>query len=114
MRTIIAGSRSVKHYEVVRKAIRDSGFEITKVVSGGALGADKLGEEWARDNQIPVQRFPADWTRHGKSAGPLRNIQMAENADALIAIWDGVSRGTKHMIEAAAQRGLMVHISLTR
>jgi hypothetical protein len=54
--------------------------------------------------------FPADWKTHGKAAGPIRNRQMAKNAEALIALWDGNSRGTKNMIETATKLGLKVYV----
>lgn len=83
---------------------------MTEVVSGCAQGADAHGETVARSMGIPVSRFPADWKQYGKSAGIRRNAQMAEYADALIAVWDGESRGTKNMIELASARGLLVFV----
>lgn len=101
MKVIIAGSRSLAgHPHLVGRAVQESGFaDITEVVSGTARGIDQLGEEWAKLNGKKVTRFPADWKRLGKQAGFARNRQMAEYADALIAIWDGYSHGTKHMIQ---------------
>jgi len=116
MKTIIAGSRTITSREIVQKAIRlaqSTGVEITEVVSGKARGIDTLGEEWARANNIPVAEFPVrstDWKRYGKRAGYLRNQQMGEYADALIAIWDGKSRGTGHMIDIAGNLGLLVRV----
>ena len=86
MKTIIAGSRSCNNYDVVKKAIVDSGFDITTVISGGAFGVDTLGERYANEHGIEVVRFLPDWDTFGKRAGILRNRQMADNADALIAI----------------------------
>ena len=110
MKTIIAGSRSVTDLDLVADAVRASGFDITEVVSGGAPGVDSLGEQWAEQHGIPVTRFPADWKRYGRRAGPIRNTEMAEYAEALIAVWDGRSRGTKNMIQLARQRGLRVFV----
>lgn len=114
MKTIVAGSRSITSLSIVSKAIggfiRNMGLDITQVVSGGARGVDQLAEEWARRNDIPVAVFPASWKEYGKSAGPLRNIEMAEYADALIAIWDGRSRGTANMIQVAELNGLRVFV----
>lgn len=110
MKVIIAGSRGIAEYPLVERAVRESGFQVTEVFSGGARGVDCLGEEWARRNGIPVRRFPADWERDGKRAGFLRNEQMADCAEALIAVWDGRSPGTKHMIEIAKKRGLKMFI----
>lgn len=114
MRTIIAGSREIIDYQECLDAVVDSDFEITEVISGGARGADKLGELFAKNNGLPLKVFPADWETHGKPAGYIRNQQMANNADALIALWDGISRGTKHMIEIANSKGLHVHIHYVR
>ncbi len=110
MKTIIAGSRTITSYDVIQKAIEASGIEITEVVSGRARGVDTLGEDWARTNNIPVTQFPvtpAEWKRYGKRAGYLRNRKMGEYAEALIAIWDGKSRGTGHMIDIADELGLV-------
>lgn len=77
-----------------------------------ASGVDLLGEHWAEDHNIPIQRYPADWYGFGKRAGPIRNIKMAANADALVAVWDGKSTGTYHMIQQAQRRNLRVHIHM--
>lgn len=83
---------------------------ISEVVSGTCYGADLLGEEWAEKHGVQVARFPADWRNRGRGAGFARNIQMAKYADALLALWDGVSPGTRHMIAQAEKRGLLVWI----
>jgi hypothetical protein len=107
MRVIIAGSRSITAFGVVERAILSSPFsgKITEVISGTACGVDRLGERWAKENNIPIKLFPANWSEHGKGAGRLRNSEMAMYADALIAVWDGESRGTRNMIEAMQRLG---------
>ena len=80
------------------------------MLSGTARGVDQAGEKWAVSRDIPVERYPADWTYYGKQAGYRRNEQMAEKAEALIAVWDGSSRGTKHMIDTANKKGLKVFV----
>lgn len=113
MKTIIAGSRTITDHLPVRKAIAQAqakGLVITEVVSGGARGTDTLGEQWAYYRGIPVKRFNADWDRYGRSAGYRRNEQMARYAEALVAVWDGTSPGTRHMIELARRLGLRVHV----
>lgn len=109
-RVIIAGSRTLDDVALVRRAVEASGFTVTSVISGGARGVDACGKAWAADNGIPVEQMHAEWNRYGRAAGPIRNRQMAEQADALIAVWDGESRGTRHMIEEARRRGLAVHV----
>ena len=110
MKCIIAGSRHVKDYCHILKAIKLSEFDIKTVVSGQARGADRLGERWARENEINLKVFPAEWDKYGRAAGIIRNKEMAEHANALIAIWDGKSRGTGNMINEANKKGLKVYI----
>jgi len=110
MRTIIAGSRSITSMEVLETAIDSITWEITRVISGCANGVDKLGADWANSNQIPVHYYPADWDKYGKRAGFKRNVEMSKYADALLAVWDGESKGTKHMINIAKKKGLKVKI----
>lgn len=112
MKVIIAGSRDVTDYNTVRQAISRSGFPVTHVISGAARGVDQLGERWAKDHALPLLRVPAEWNTYGRSAGYRRNEDMAGVADALIAIWDGHSPGTRHMIETARRRGLRVFVFL--
>ena len=111
MKTIIAGGRDFTDYELVKESmaqfLEGPPFVISEVVSGGATGADSLGERWAKDNEIPVRVFPADWARFHRGAGPIRNAEMAEYADALIVFWDGKSRGTKNMLSTAKKQGLV-------
>lgn len=80
------------------------------IVCGKARGADSLGEQYAKEKGYEIRYFPADWKSLGKSAGYKRNEQMAQNADALVAFWDGQSRGAKHMIDLACKYGLDVRV----
>lgn len=116
MKTIIAGSRYITSAAVVYQVIEQSGFEITEVVSGCALGVDTIGELYAHDNGIPVRSYPADWATHGKAAGPIRNKEMAANAEQLIAIWDGnmLGSGTKNMIEEAFKKSLRIYVRIIK
>lgn len=110
MRVIIAGSRSGFRYSDIERFLAQVPFEITTVVCGGAKGVDSLGRVWARQNNIPVEMYLADWEKHGKSAGYKRNQEMAKNADALVAIWDGESKGTSHMIQIASAAKLRLKV----
>jgi len=116
MRVVIAGSRRLAGPILVQEAVDASGWkkEITAVVSGRASGIDKEGELWALVHGVPVSYFPAQ-PGTGESfaeAAKRRNQQMADSADALIAIWDGESRGTADMIARARARGLRVYIHI--
>lgn len=115
MKTIIAGSRTIDDPMFTSGVVTNileanPWFKITEIVSGGARGVDQHGELLAPFLNVPVKRFPADWHEYGKLAGRYRNEQMAKYADALIAVWDGKSTGTKHMIETAMYRGLWVKV----
>ena len=113
IRVIIAGSRYGIWPFAVKLAINESEFKIDEVVSGTAIGVDQLGEQWAKEHGVPVARFPANWDSFGKGAGYIRNKQMADYADALIAIWDGKSRGTEHMIKTMEALGKPVYVYKT-
>jgi glycerophosphoryl diester phosphodiesterase len=113
MRVIIAGSRSFDDFTTMSTVMGRlralHGVLPTTILSGGARGADQLGERWAATRNIPVEHFPADWDRYGRSAGPRRNIEMLESgADLVVCFWDGVSRGSQHLMQAAHDRGIQV------
>lgn len=110
MRVIIAGSREGVTFSHLLAAISAWGLDITTVISGTARGADQLGERYAEIHNIPVERYPANWDKHGRSAGYKRNAVMASVADAVIALWDGQSKGTKSMIELGQARGIPVFV----
>ncbi len=112
MRTIIAGSRECTDYNILLEviAVVSTSWDISAVLSGTARGPDRLGERWAGENNIPLEQFPADWDLHGNSAGYIRNSVMAKNAEALIALWDGSSKGTGHIIDLARKSGLEVYV----
>lgn len=112
MRVIVAGSRSIVNYELVKECIEKSRFSITELVSGMAAGVDSLAARWATENGVELKKFPADWNRFGKSAGYRRNQDMAEHADALILVWDGVSKGSKHMLDIAKSKGLEIEVNI--
>lgn len=112
-RVIIAGGRDFRDYDLLTKTM-DNLLSNTKddimVVCGKARGADTLGERYAKERGYAIRYFPANWERYGKAAGYLRNTEMAKNADALVAFWDGMSLGTRHMIEIAKARGLKIRV----
>ena len=99
MKTIIAGSRDINDMELLLEAIKKSKFKITEVVSGCCKGVDALGEEWAVDKNIPIYWIPADWEKHQRAAGPIRNQRMAKYADQAIIIRFQYSKGSINMFE---------------
>ena len=105
MKVIVAGSRTLKDYNLLKTTLDRKKDMIDEIVCGEARGADILGKRWAIENNIPVKSFAAEWNIYGKAAGPIRNKQMAIYADYLIAFWDGKSRGTKNMINEMKLQG---------
>lgn len=105
MKVIIAGSRDIYANEFLDNVLEDYTTIIDEVVSGGARGIDTLAIMWAVKKHLPMKVFVADWNKYGKSAGAIRNKEMAEYADYLIAIWDGESKGTKNMIDVMTKLG---------
>ena len=117
MKVAIIGSRHFNDYELLEQAIQESGFDITEECCGEASGADTIGRLWAEDHGIPVTSFPADWDntevpgavvkinswgkKYNAKAGFRRNTEMITYADAVIAMWDGISPGTRHAVREA-------------
>ena len=103
MKLIIAGSRKLLNRRSIHEKFIESTcydfFEIfpTEIVSGNSGIADWSGEKFAWIQNLQIKKFPADWNKHGKAAGPIRNREMAEYSDALLLIWDGTSRGSANM-----------------
>lgn len=112
MKVIIAGGRDFNDYELLKDKCDMYLSQQTdvEIVSGTANGADKLGEIYAKERGYRLSQFPADWDSYGKGAGPIRNRQMADYADFLIAFWDRKSKGTENMIYEARKRGLSIRI----
>ena len=114
-RVIIAGSRSFSNYELLREHCLSLLQEKMKthhviIVSGHAHGADALGERFAKEQGLALELHPAKWQILGNAAGIIRNAEMARVSDALIAFWDGNSRGTAHMINFAKRRALDISV----
>ena len=103
-RVVVAGCRWYENYEEACEFI-DLCIENIKedneiiFISGRCKGADMLGERYAKENGYKIEYFPANWDLYGKSAGPIRNREMAKAADFVICFWDNASRGTKSMID---------------
>jgi predicted Rossmann fold nucleotide-binding protein DprA/Smf involved in DNA uptake len=114
-RVVIAGCRDYTNYEDLKEYVDMCLSNIREdneivIVSGGAKGADSLGERYASENGFKVELHLADWDKYGRGAGPRRNKEMAEVSDFVICFWDGKSRGTKSMIEYAKQLNKPVRV----
>ncbi len=107
---IIAGSREITDYEVVKKAYFDSELKAIEIVSGTARGVDRLGEQLAKELELPIERFPADWDKEPRIGGFLRNEEMAKYASGLLAVWDGKSNGTLDMVKRMKSKDKLVKV----
>jgi hypothetical protein len=116
MKCIIAGSRNITDMTVLEQAVRDCPWsdQIIEIVSGTAKGVDQLGEQFARQHDLKLTRFPADWKQFGRGAGRVRNEEMGDYADAAIVLWDGQSTGSKHMIDNMKTRGKRILSTITK
>lgn len=111
MITIIAGSRGITWPGFLGLAIHSCPWQISQVYGGEARGPDQLGKQWAKLSNVPYLPYPADWwSNAGKGAGIVRNERMGKDAQALVALWDGESSGTCHMIEFMRSLSKPVHV----
>lgn len=109
---IIAGSRTIEEFSVVETAFKESKIVPVLIVSGGARGVDKLGEQLADKFSVPIQQFIPDWDGLGKRAGMVRNQHMGDYATALLALWDGESKGTKQMIDYMSKLNKLTYVEV--
>ena len=105
----VIGSRNFADYALV-EATLSALPKLSQVVSGGAKGADSLAQRYAEQHQIPLLVFKPDWSQFGRGAGVVRNRQIVEAAEHLIAFWDGVSKGTASSIKLARAKGVPVQV----
>ena len=107
MKIAIVGSRTFNDYDKLESFItntcQENNYEVTEVISGGARGADSLGEVYAKKYSLKTTIFKPDWEKYGKSAGFKRNVDIIKASDICFAFWDGESHGTKHDIELCKQ-----------
>lgn len=105
MKLAIIGSRDFNDYDFLKKSVSDflkrHSLTCTHIVSGGAKGADTLAYRFALEHQLEMIVFKPDWKRFGKRAGFMRNTDIIENSDMVLAFWDGTSPGTKDSIDKA-------------
>lgn len=104
MRIAIVGSRDYENLEAVRQFVFEQERD-TVIISGGAAGVDSMAVNTARYYRMPYEVYPANWSRHGRAAGAIRNREIIAKADEIVAFWDGKSRGTKITIDMAKDAG---------
>jgi hypothetical protein len=109
----VVGSRSFNSFNILEYYINELRKEypdINLIISGGALGADKLGEHYAEKYNIDIQIYKPDWKTHGKVAALYRNTDIISKSDIVIAFWDGKSKGTLDSINKAQNYGKIMWI----
>jgi hypothetical protein len=109
---IVAGGRDFNDYDLLKSKLDKLLQNKTdvEIVCGKARGADSLGERYGKEMGYPIKEFPANWNKYGKSAGYIRNKEMAEYADGCVCFWDGKSKGTGHMIDLAKEKNLDLRV----
>jgi hypothetical protein len=119
LRIIVAGGRKFDNYELLKNKLdeflQDKDLSDVEIVSGRAIGTDRLGERYAEEKGLKCAKFEAEWFKLGKRAGMVRNGEMAKYASetqngTLFAFWNGESKGTKNMIDQATRKNLNIHI----
>lgn len=108
----VIGSRSFDDYELLARSIKETmgRYEVATVVSGGAKGADSLAERYAAENNLQTMILKPDWKKFGRGAGVIRNKDIVENADYVLAFWDGSSKGTQNSIDHARKMNKPVKV----
>lgn len=108
MNIAVVGSRTFTDYQLLSTILKE--YDIKQLISGGAAGADKLAEQYAKEYNIPIIVYKPDWQKHGKIAGLLRNTDIIKDADIVIAFWNGISTGTKDSINKAKEMNKQLRI----
>lgn len=103
MNVAIVGGRDFDDYEQFKSCVNGEKIKFKSIISGGARGVDTLAERYAKEIGVPLKIYWPDWTKHGKAAGPIRNRQIIENSDCVIAFWDEKSPGTRSSLKIAEE-----------
>lgn len=114
MNLLVSGGRDFNDYNLLKNKLdyylSNQDKNSITILSGHARGTDLLAEKYAQEKDLNLKIFPADWDKHGKSAGFIRNNEMIKEADILVAFWDGQSKGTKHAIDSAKKKNIPIRI----
>ncbi len=86
--------------------------DTTEIISGGARGVDASAREYAQRHGLKLTEYLPEYSKYGRSAPLKRNLTIIENADLVLAFWDGLSRGTKYVIDNCKKRNIPVEIHL--
>ncbi len=112
MKMAIIGSRNINDYNLLKNFLNSLNININKIISGGARGVDTLAEIYAKEYNIPIKIYKAEWDTLGKSAGYIRNRDIITNSDIVVCLWDGISKGTKHSLELAKKLNKQINLKI--
>jgi hypothetical protein len=114
MKLAIIGSRNFHNYKILKEEVDKlrKEYEINEIVSGGAIGADKLAEKYAKENNLKLTIFKPEWDKYGKAAGIIRNEGIWKYCDIGIAFWDGKSKGTQHSFQLSKKYNKFLKVVL--
>lgn len=98
----VIGSRTFTDYGLLERTLKR--INITKIISGYADGADKLADQYAKKFNIPIRNYLPDWSKYGLNAGFIRNTDIVNDSDLIVAFHDGISSGTADSIEKAKKQ----------
>jgi predicted Rossmann fold nucleotide-binding protein DprA/Smf involved in DNA uptake len=104
----VIGSRTFDDYQIIKEEL--ASLDFSTIVSGGAQGADSLGARYAKENNKELIVFLPDWERFERSAGMIRNKQIVDYCDELIAFWNGESKGTSNSINLATKQNKLIKL----
>ena len=115
MKLLICGSRPITAYNLLLEALKESGYKPTSLISGGSPGVDKLAERYAEETGLPITVVRPDYAKYkGKHASIIRNCEMVLACDAVLALWNGISRGTRFTFEYGKKKNKPVYIKVVR
>lgn len=106
MKVAVIGSRGLKVDDLGKYLPENT----TEIISGGAKGIDTCAREYALEHGIKLTEFLPDYGKYGRSAPLKRNITIIQNADIVLAFWDGTSSGTKFVIDNCERMGVLVKV----
>jgi len=108
----VVGCRTIADIDLISQSINEAPFNVGRILSGGAKGADTLGEKYALEHNLPIIYFYPYWEELGKRAGMQRNSEMIKFADGVIAVWDGISVGTRNAIETTKANRIPLYLKM--
>ncbi|MDY6915880.1 MAG: SLOG family protein [Candidatus Cloacimonadota bacterium] len=109
MKLAVIGSKKFNNFQLLTSEIEKEN-NLTKIISGAAPGTDSLARRYAIQNNIPLLEFPPDYAKNGAEAKHVRDRQIVDHSEKVLAFWDGVCQGTKYTMNYARQQNVPVRV----